>query len=344
MKQKLTILTITLMFLVGGLSAQDIHFSQYYASPLTLNPALTGKFNGLWRATGIYRDQWRSVIGNNAYVTPSGSVDFSLLKNKLKTDALGVGAVMFYDQAGNFQTLKAGLSVAYHKGLDRNGNYNLSLGMQGMYSNYKIDPNFTFGENLQTIPEFRDNERLANVEANNAFDMNAGLFFDGKFTNWATFYVGYSFMNIIQHDNSFLGGTTGDFETPMRHVVHGGFEFEPGEKFVIIPGLLYQTTAKAREINFGSTFGYKIMNEKQKTTTFFLGMWYRWDSAIIAKGGFDFQNFRLTGAYDLGMGGMAADSRNAVGRLPTAFEIAVSYFGQGGSPKISERYLFNPRF
>ena len=59
--------------LVGmKLNAQDIHFSQYYASPLTLNPALTGKFNGLWRVTGIYRDQFRNSVSQNsmAYMTP----------------------------------------------------------------------------------------------------------------------------------------------------------------------------------------------------------------------------------------------------------------------------------
>ena len=70
---------------------RDIHYSQYYASPLTLNPALTGKFNGYYRATAIYRDQWRNVNGGEAvFMTPSASIDFSLLKDKLSTDALGV--------------------------------------------------------------------------------------------------------------------------------------------------------------------------------------------------------------------------------------------------------------
>lgn len=342
MKLKSLFLTLGLILTISSLSAQDIHFSQYYASPLTLNPALTGKFNGLWRATAIYRDQWRPIVNSNAYMTPSASVDFSLLKNKLKTDALGVGAVMFYDKAGNFQTMKAALSVAYHKGLDKEGKYNLSFGMQGIYSNLKINPDFTFGEELGFIPTFFDDQNLANIEANNAFDMNAGLFFDGKVSNAVTLYAGYSFMNIMRHKNSFLPG--GDFETPFRHVAHAGLEIEIKEKFLIIPGALYQTTASAREINFGSTFGYKFVNTKEKTTTVLLGGWYRWESAFIVKGGFDFQNFRLTGAYDLGLGQLKTDSRNAVGKLPTAFEVAVSYFGIGKSPSVPERYLFNPRF
>ena len=32
--------------LAGNLIAQDPHFSQFFSSPMTLNPAFTGKFNG----------------------------------------------------------------------------------------------------------------------------------------------------------------------------------------------------------------------------------------------------------------------------------------------------------
>lgn len=353
MRLKSILLSLCMLFAVGSMFAQDIHFSQFYASPLTLNPSLTGKFNGLYRVTAIYRDQWRPLIGSDAFMTPSLSVDFSLLKNKLKTDALGVGAVVFYDQAGNFKTLKAGLSLAYHKGLDKKGNYRIGLGVQGLYGSKSIDPDFTFGEELGAIPTFMDDGMLAAAQANASIDMNAGAIFDAKFTDWMQFYVGYSFMNILQHTDDFIanGSGNGDFKTPYRHVAHGGFEFEINKKWLIIPGALYQTTVKSREINFGNTFGYKITNQKSKSTTILLGAWYRLGNndlgntgAAIVKGGLDFQNFRLTGAYDLGVGQLKADSKAAVGRLPTAFEIAISYFGQGGTPTKPDTYLFNPRF
>ncbi|MEZ4915768.1 MAG: type IX secretion system membrane protein PorP/SprF [Chitinophagales bacterium] len=117
-----TLLAVLFTFLATNhLEAQDIHFSQYYASPLTLNPALTGKFDGLWRVNAIYRDQYRNAVSNNPlpYMTPSFSVDFSLLKNKLKTDALGVGAMVFYDKVGGLNTLKAGGKLYYHMVLDK---------------------------------------------------------------------------------------------------------------------------------------------------------------------------------------------------------------------------------
>ncbi|MFT6322195.1 MAG: hypothetical protein ACJAT4_003130, partial [Granulosicoccus sp.] len=37
---------ILAIFFLVDLSAQDKHFSQFYSSPLTLNPALTGAYNG----------------------------------------------------------------------------------------------------------------------------------------------------------------------------------------------------------------------------------------------------------------------------------------------------------
>ena len=349
MKPRILIFLACLMLIGTKLSAQDIHFSQYYASPLTLNPALTGKFNGLWRVNSIYRDQFRNAVNQNptAYMTPSLSVDFSLLKNKLKTDALGVGAVVLFDKVGGLQTMKAGVSFAYHKGLDKNNKYHLSLGLQGIYGNRNIDPDFTFEEELIVNPTFQDDQFLASItKPVNSVDMNAGFLFDGQFTDWMTFYGGYSFMNILRHKDDFIADINGNpqFETPFRHVAHAGFEFEV-KKLVIIPGALFQTTAQTKEINFGSTFGYKLPNKKEKSTTVFLGAWYRWDVALIAKAGVDFENFRITGAYDLGIVGLGKDLQNDTGaRMPNAFEFAISYFGPYGTPTATDTYLFNPRF
>lgn len=357
MKPRILLLLACLMLIGSKVQAQDIHFSQYYASPLTLNPALTGKFNGLWRANAIYRDQFRNAPNQNphAYMTPSVSVDFSLLKNKLKTDALGVGAMVFYDQVGGLKTMKAGLSLAYHKGLDKNNKYHLGFGIQGLYGNRKVSNSYTFEEEL-------DPNQLTNIDDTyliaaqnnpvNSIDMNAGLFFDGEFTKWMTFYGGYSFMNILRHDDDFIADAGGQAlnQTPFRHVAHAGFEFKVSEKFLIIPGALYQTTSKTKEINFGSTFGYNLFKNKgeenEKKTTLFLGAWYRWDVAVIAKAGVDFQNFRVSGAYDIGgVGAIGRDLKNDTGaKMPNAFEIAVSYFGPYKEKPTTDTYLFNPRF
>ena len=88
MKKILSTLTVCVA-LAGALNAQDPNFSQFFASPLSLNPALTGKFDGSFRVAGNYRNQWPTI--NNAFVTKTASIDFGILKNRLADiDHIGV--------------------------------------------------------------------------------------------------------------------------------------------------------------------------------------------------------------------------------------------------------------
>ena len=58
------------------MNAQDIHFSQFYFSPLSLNPANTGNYKGDYRLFGNYRSQWRDI--SKAYNTFSAGGDFNI--------------------------------------------------------------------------------------------------------------------------------------------------------------------------------------------------------------------------------------------------------------------------
>lgn len=343
---------LSIVFVGLSLTAQDIHFSQFYASPLTLNPALTGKFDGLYRVSAIYRDQWRNIQEEkaNTFVTPSLSVDFSLLKDKLKNGALGAGAVVTYDKVGVFNTMDVGLNLAYHMALDKNKKYSLGVGFQGMYSNRKIDGELTFEDELLSGGTSSPDDNRIDKDAHHLFSLTPGLLVDGKVTKNITAYAGYSvLMNLTPGEDIFLTDSAlAEGGLPMRHVVHLGAEIE-SNKLTFIPGLLYQTTDRTDEINFGLTVGYKLIEAPKKNTEVFLGVWYRLNEggAIIPKLGVDFENFRVSGAYDIGaFNQMAKDSREAtnVGKIPTAFEIAINYFGQGSTPKPTNTYLFNPRF
>ena len=94
--------TLFFILLIASLTsnAQDPDFSQFFASPLTLNPALTGKFGGSLRAAGNYRNQWPSIY--NAYTTATISVDGGILKNTIpEFDQFGIGIMAFTDKSGN---------------------------------------------------------------------------------------------------------------------------------------------------------------------------------------------------------------------------------------------------
>src|SRR5689334_9816947 len=80
--------------------AQDPNFSQFFVSPLTLNPALTGKFDGSFRVAGNYRNQWPTI--NNAFTTYTASIDANILRSVIpEFDQFGLGVMAFSDKAGN---------------------------------------------------------------------------------------------------------------------------------------------------------------------------------------------------------------------------------------------------
>src|ERR1035438_3928768 len=115
MKKSFSLLFLSLLF-YSGVFAQDPGFSQFFASPLTLNPALTGKFNGDLRVAGNYRNQWPSI--NNAFITSTVSVDGGLFKKNLpETDTWGVGIMAMTDKTANgiLSSNYISLSTAYHK-------------------------------------------------------------------------------------------------------------------------------------------------------------------------------------------------------------------------------------
>jgi len=89
-----------LLFFTGLVQAQDIHYSLYNMSPLSLNPAHTGAYNGTYRIGGIYRDQYRSITSQQ-YSTPMIYVDAPILTvGKKQLHWLGVGGMFYQDNAG----------------------------------------------------------------------------------------------------------------------------------------------------------------------------------------------------------------------------------------------------
>lgn len=79
------------------ITAQDLHYSQFYLNPMHLNPALTGIFRGDLRVAASYRSQWKSVPV--PYQTFSGTVDWKTLKRDV--NLLSVGFQVQHDRAGD---------------------------------------------------------------------------------------------------------------------------------------------------------------------------------------------------------------------------------------------------
>ena len=188
-------LLIIITCLVGTTFAQDPNFSQFFVSPLTLNPALTGKFNGNFRVAGNYRDQWPEI--SKAFITSTISFDLPILTGKISDlDTWGIGVMAMTDKtangvlSGNFISL----TTAYHKGIDEDGLQQIGIGFQGTFSNKRLD-----GTKLNFLDELDQNggwsipssESVDNRQVNTSYvDFSVGALYNGSTDGYNNYYLG----------------------------------------------------------------------------------------------------------------------------------------------------------
>jgi len=344
----------TLVLLLGAVAmyAQDAHFSQFYASPLTLNPALTGNFNGFYRVSGIYRLQDPGLAQSNpAFSTPSIAADLSLLKDKIKNGALGVGLVFLNDQQNGktFNINQIMVSVAYNMTFGAKKRFQLGAGLQGGIAQGTIDfSKLQFDDGFdQNLNYTQTTESLASkLKMQGLF--NAGIFAKYEFVTGYRFYVGYSFNNVTHYKEDYVLTSNPVYNIPFRHTLHGGFEFEVNDRIILIPGFLYQNQASANETNFGLNVGIHVIRspDPMKVATLFVGLWNRINTenyTLIPELGFDYKGFRAGIAYDAPLTQQRTDGQAIGGPYAQAFEITLSYIGNIFQKK-EDNYLFNPRY
>lgn len=333
--KKVLFAVVLLVCIEKNVSAQDPHFSQFYASPLTLNPAFTGKFDGVLRVAGNYRNQWPSI--NNAFTTGTLSVDFPILENKIpETDRFGIGFIGLTDKNGNgiLQNNYAGASIAYHKGLDEDGYQQIGVGFQGIYSNKRLDLTKAQFEDQLTTNGFTGvtQEVFANYNELklNYFDLNAGIMYSGSTTDDNFFYAGISGYHLNRPKESFRGA---DYILNARIAFHGGAYFPIADNMSLHTSLIHQRQAgSANETVGGAAIGYTVpaASSYDKPTVFYFGAWYRLKDAIIPYLGLEWNDFRLGMTYDVN-----TSSLKTASNLKGGIEVSLIYIKQrreGGKP------------
>jgi len=310
------------VFLESSLFAQDPAFSQFFASPLTLNPALTGKFNGDVRVAGNYRNQWPSI--NNAFITSTVSIDGGILKKALpETDVWGLGLMAMTDKtaSGILTSNYLALSTSYHKALDEDGLHQIGIGFQATYANKRLDgTKLNFEDQLDqqggwTIPS---GEPIAGHQVNiNYFDLNAGILYNGSTDGANNFYFGASVYHLTRPQESFTGNAS--YTLHPRLTLHGGYSFplSPGNSlnFIHFSGMFSQQ-AEARDIVLGGAWSVNVNNNDNNPVNFYLGSWVRFNNvtdAIIPYVGLDFGSFTLGISYDVNVSALKAASESMGG-------------------------------
>jgi type IX secretion system PorP/SprF family membrane protein len=293
---------LSLIIAAIGLTAhaQDPHFSQFFASPLTLNPAFTGKFDGEWRLAVNHRDQWPSIP--KAYVTSSASFDMGLMKDKLpQGDVFGIGVSGLTDASANSQLkLNYGsLSLSYHKALDEDGYNTIGAGFQGTYSSLVLDQSKLTFETMLAQNGFTNEsgrETLQNGNNQSYFDMNAGVLFSGSSNGNNNYYAGVSIYHVNRPK---VGFKDANYQLASRVTVHGGGTLPISDVLSFNGSAIYQVQAKASETTLGGALSYNVNGDEVNPSNVFIGSWVRFNDAVIPYIGLEVNGLRIGASYDV---------------------------------------------
>lgn len=324
------LVTLFCVMLGATAIAQDPHFSQFFSSPMTLNPAFTGKFNGTVRAAANYRNQWPTI--NRAYETATLSVDFPILASKISnTDTWGVGVMGYTDKsaAGAVAFNYFSLSTAYHKGLDEDGYKQLGLGFQATYSNFLINTSkLTFEDQLTPYGFTKPTEEIFNNATlkTSYFDLNAGILYSVSTTDKNNLYAGVSLYHINRPKQEFTGI---NYNLYPRATIHAGGFFPATDLITVHLSGLYSTQAGAHETVVGGAVQLLASDpEAEKPTSFYGGAWMRFGDALIPYVGLEYSDLRVGVSYDINVSDLktASESRGGI-------EISLIYIMQRSEGK-----------
>ncbi len=327
---------LILISAVNRLLSQDRQFTQFYTSPLTLNPALTGSFDGKYRVGGIYRDQWRGLL-QQPYQTFSFGADLRLepFKSNVSKDRVGVGLLFFKDKVNSldFSTTQIAVSGAYHKLLNPDNSQYLSLGVQIGLTQRNINyENLTFQDQWNGIDGYTQPQLEKLPENNFGYnDFSTGLNYSVQLENRTSIFAGASFHHINRPNVSFYKGE----ELPKirlfpRYSVQLSMNYPINKEHTIFmsPRIIASKQGPHLTANAGTNF--RITIDKTYNTALHIGSWVRPVKndkgfnldAVILMTGLEFNNILVGLSYDLNI-----PTLKNYRRSQNVFEISLIYLG-----------------
>lgn len=260
---KKILLGLLLILIAGNVVAQDPQFSQFYAAPIYLNPALAGSTR-CPRVTINYRNQWPAL--NNAFVTYAAAYDQQI-------DALsgGIGVILMNDKAGEgtINTTSAGFMYAYQASISRKASIRVAL--KATYVQKRLDwEKLSFGDMIDPRYGFvyQTLEQRPETTSKSFMDFSTGIVGYSDLL-----YGGVAIDHLTQPDEAFI--VSGNSQLPMKITAHFGAMIPIGyysprmdkdEGTFISPNIIYQQQRSFNQINLGAYFS---------KSPFVAGLWYR---------------------------------------------------------------------
>ncbi len=295
---------------VRTLKAQDLHYSQFYYSPMNLNPALAGIFNGDVRIMGNFRNQWAAALVD--YTTFTGAVDTRIRLNRKSKNFINLGAVFNFDQAGDLDLGlgQLGLNVGYTLAMSDNSFITPGIQLVGQMRS------FTFIAQEDNLPE--QLEPFNNTNKTD-FDLGAGLNWRIQRDDRTKFDFGAAMFHLLRPDYSFGNQGSITQERPIRTSIYGIGSLEVSEKTDLMLRGVGQFQ-RQNEILLGAAAKFYISKQRGKQIAFEAGGTYRLGDAIFPNFTLYYNDLLVGLSYDINISDFAVSTSNRGGP-----ELAVSY-------------------
>jgi len=315
--------SLIVLSLVGmkSLSAQDPSFSQFFSSPLNINPALTANINADWRFISNLRDQW--INPASPYVTGTVSFDKKILQDKnvyaTEDNIMGVGGMIMFDHAfsGIVKSTYASLDLSYNIKLAEEGerSHRFGAGFGAIYGHRRIDFSRVDFEEQFTVFGFNTSlptgePALSQMKA--YISVSAGLIYTYRSENSnfdagiAGFHLNKPKQTFLKDDNQILA---------MRKVAHANFETFINERVVLSTNAVYQFQQQANYFSVGGALGYFLGDYE---TLINAGLWYWSENALVPYLGLAYKDLQVGISYDI-----TTSKLNQAARKPSTWELSL---------------------
>lgn len=312
--------------------SQDIHFSQIAETPILLNPASTGAFEGWERIIVNHRNQWLGA--NTQFMTTSLAVDLNLLKQATKNKAhLGLGLQFFNDIGGDAKFGTRNLLINASGIVPLNANHQISGGLQIGFGHRSGDIGKLYWGNQFNGEEFNTNIASGEINKLNSFfypEVGVGVYYtfknkQGGFArdNMMAINAGFSVLHVNIPRMKYLGGN--EERLAMKFVLHGDFlkDFS-GSKWSIFANFAQFFQGPHWETIIGAKARYRF-SQGSKITTFKQDAYFAIGASVRVKESFIpmmevfIKGFKIGLSYDV----ITSKIRKAYGG--GSFEVSLSY-------------------
>jgi len=322
---------------------QDIHFTQFDAAPLYINPATAGVFRGDIRLANNFRQQWSSIA--SPYQTINGSVDFTVAREVFESDFFGVGVSFYNDQAGDskLSTNQGNLTVSYSKALDPMDYNYFSMGIQGGWAQRSVSTSgLDWGDEWDGMA-FNNATTEKVLDASTSFiDVSSGIHWFFSPNESFRSSVGLALFHLNGPNVNFLGKEERLFR---KLVLHASCEIgSPGATTFFVPKFFWSQQSVNKVMIAGADMKFMLKDASQVTKEFYemslsVGGYYRFGDALIAHTRFNWAGLSLGISYDINLSDLAIASKNNGGPELMLMWRTIFPSHKAGKKKTAVRFL-----